>query len=558
MLELVLAVGLTAAALFLLARYAQYGQKEAASRSAGARVSRSDRQSAEEECASEGQDGDISGRGRPAGDSGNTGPEGQSEVALEKTQLDGDFAGEDLIRVRIMDQDFQHEYHAAVSVSCKNAYTVTKPGGSSGEEGGKEADADGIGTPEKQDTSEAEQNGTGGSAWTGTYSAGEMLQIEAGELQEQEILKIEGADGAALSLESLERGDGVPQYGGALYLIGGADGISVINELPLEEYVCSVVSSEMPSDYPKEAQKAQAVCARTYAENCRARARSGAIYRSLEEEVGNTDGELNSAAGGNTGVAYEDLNDSVSFQVYNNYRSTELSRAAAAETAGETLPLQEVQYYSTSCLSEHREDLGSDAAFAAFLAQKPESGAQYGSPWLRWRTAVPEQAVLEKLGELYGADETQPDPASADEASESFGGEQETQDGYDGEKTPEDVPERMEITVDERRGDGQVQAVTIAYGGNTFRIEGEYQIRNVLGDRQTELELMDGSTVSGMQLLPSAFFCLKQTGEGICIEGGGYGHGNGMSQCGAAEMAALGLDYRAILEYYYGVAVVQE
>ena len=42
-------------------------------------------------------------------------------------------------------------------------------------------------------------------------------------------------------------------------------GIAVINEVLLEEYLYSVVPSEMPSSYPGEALKAQAVCARTYA-----------------------------------------------------------------------------------------------------------------------------------------------------------------------------------------------------------------------------------------------------------------------------------------------------
>jgi len=42
------------------------------------------------------------------------------------------------------------------------------------------------------------------------------------------------------------------------------EGIVVINELLVEEYLYSVVSSEMPSTYPEEALKAQAISARTY------------------------------------------------------------------------------------------------------------------------------------------------------------------------------------------------------------------------------------------------------------------------------------------------------
>ena len=41
--------------------------------------------------------------------------------------------------------------------------------------------------------------------------------------------------------------------------------LKVINELPVENYLCRVVPSEMPSGYEIEALKAQAVCARSYA-----------------------------------------------------------------------------------------------------------------------------------------------------------------------------------------------------------------------------------------------------------------------------------------------------
>lgn len=37
-----------------------------------------------------------------------------------------------------------------------------------------------------------------------------------------------------------------------------------VEEVPLEEYICNVVSSEMPADYNEEALKAQAIVARTY------------------------------------------------------------------------------------------------------------------------------------------------------------------------------------------------------------------------------------------------------------------------------------------------------
>ena len=37
----------------------------------------------------------------------------------------------------------------------------------------------------------------------------------------------------------------------------------------------------------------------------------------------------------------------------------------------------------------------------------------------------------------------------------------------------------------------------------------------------------------------------------LIINGKGYGHGVGMSQQGAQQMANLGFTYRQILQYYY-------
>ena len=58
--------------------------------------------------------------------------------------------------------------------------------------------------------------------------------------------------------------DGIA-YQGRLRLLPQADGLLVVNHLPLEAYVASVVGAEMPSSWNMEALKAQAVAARSYA-----------------------------------------------------------------------------------------------------------------------------------------------------------------------------------------------------------------------------------------------------------------------------------------------------
>ena len=77
------------------------------------------------------------------------------------------------------------------------------------------------------------------------------------------------AEGAPLALLPLEGGP--TEYGGELY-VGGfecavlePEGLTVINYVPLEDYVKGVLPYEMGTGWPYEALQAQAICARTYA-----------------------------------------------------------------------------------------------------------------------------------------------------------------------------------------------------------------------------------------------------------------------------------------------------
>lgn len=54
-------------------------------------------------------------------------------------------------------------------------------------------------------------------------------------------------------------------YRGQVRLITTAEGITVVNELDLEDYLAGVVGKEMPRTWPQEALKAQAVAARSFA-----------------------------------------------------------------------------------------------------------------------------------------------------------------------------------------------------------------------------------------------------------------------------------------------------
>lgn len=58
-------------------------------------------------------------------------------------------------------------------------------------------------------------------------------------------IRIQAKEGE-ITVNSLKRGYGVPSYQGILELRTTAEGIAIINELPVENYLCRVVPSEMP------------------------------------------------------------------------------------------------------------------------------------------------------------------------------------------------------------------------------------------------------------------------------------------------------------------------
>lgn len=72
-------------------------------------------------------------------------------------------------------------------------------------------------------------------------------------------------EGDLIAVVTLNRGCGVPNYRGKIELFQTAEGVVIVNELSMEQYLYGVVPSEMPASYEPEALKVQAVCARSYA-----------------------------------------------------------------------------------------------------------------------------------------------------------------------------------------------------------------------------------------------------------------------------------------------------
>lgn len=332
-------------------------------------------------------------------------------------------------------------------------------------------------------------------------SGEEYLFLEASPMKVGESVTLPDEE-EGFSLPELKRGYEAPVYEGKLTIFRRKEGFLLVNELPLESYIRKVIPSEMPSSYPLEALKAQAVCARTYAvkqlENPR-----------MEEDIP------------------ADVDDSVSYQVYNNQPENERSRQAAEETEGLVMlrdgELVDALYYSTSCGLRLDQDLSLEPVFASFLSVKHEGDYEKDEPWYRWNVYFP----VERLTELAA------------------------ENGYG------DVGTVTELIPEKRESSGCLSVLTIRGSTGSAEVNGEYVIRKFLNPEDLRVNLKNGEAAPELGMLPSAFFYLVPSYEeenllGYELIGGGYGHGRGLSQNGARGMAEKGKTFLEILKYYYG------
>lgn len=308
---------------------------------------------------------------------------------------------------------------------------------------------------------------------------------------------VEHPEEGTFQILSIERECGNPEYKGTLEVKETEQGYLLINEVPLEDYVKGVVPGEMPSSYEMEALKVQAICARTYA--CRQKKE-----KRLE--------------------AYgADVDDSVNFQVYNNQKRTDKTDQAADETKGmimtyEGEPIQ-AYFFSTSSGATSTDEVWLEDS--APCLKSIVTNYDEAMPWYRWNvifTAEQVQDLLESKGYSIG--------------------------------------EVKDINVLRKSQGGAVTVCRFTGTNDSATIENEYNIREILSPKGLQIHRQDGTVVDDFLLLPSAYFDIEkhvqEKGNTVfTIYGGGYGHGVGLSQNGANEMAKQGFECYDILNYYY-------
>lgn len=386
-------------------------------------------------------------------------------------------------------------------------------------------------------------------------SPDEEFTITSNEWKQGSITIYPKSDGRIL-LSNVERKESVA-YRGSMTCYGTPQGLVLVNELPVEEYLYGVVPSEMPSSYPLEALKAQAVSARTYA-----------FYQKQS-------------------YAYPEwkahVDDSTAYQVYQNILEQDVVNQAVDETKGLVMTynddLIESFYYSTSWgyssgYDTWREGENKDylvvkelsipnqmdraidsrqpcnsTDFQNKIDFKSQEYIEKEEPWFRWNyeKCIDVQNFLQRVWNLY---ENNPDKVEIESES----------------KSPEQLLKEKDIrsiSVARRSDSGMVTRLAIDTEHFQIIISSQHCIRTVLAIPGDILIKQDGSAYAMGELLPSAFFYLESISEEgsiskVIIHGGGMGHGVGMSQNGAKCLAQQGYTYEEILRYFYQGICIEE
>jgi stage II sporulation protein D len=284
------------------------------------------------------------------------------------------------------------------------------------------------------------------------------------------------------------------------------DQILVVNNLDMESYVMGVVKNEignLTSDQ-LDAAKAQAVAARTYA------------VRSKNK---------------NTKQDYYFASD-VSDQVYQGASSeSDLTNRAVLETLGEIAiyegkPINAVYFSTCGGITANAEDVWKGTPHTPYLVRVSthigDTVLCAASPHYRWEL----KWTGEELSKLIKAN--LPAVLKNDLPNENF--------------AKLDSQKLYNIAVIKRDSSQRVQELSIGFTKDSYVVSGEQARRVLKGDKY---------------ILYSSLFRMDVTRntdstiQTVLCKGAGYGHGVGLCQYSAREMAKMGYTYKQILQFFY-------
>ncbi|NQT34780.1 SpoIID/LytB domain-containing protein [bacterium] len=305
-----------------------------------------------------------------------------------------------------------------------------------------------------------------------------------------------------------------------------------LTELPLELYLEGVVPAEMPSTFPIEALKAQAVAARS---------------------------ELLSKIGLKHPNDPFDLCAHVHCQAYSGCSHyDELASKAVKQTHGQVLMLdgKVAEAVYSACCGGHTED-------KVNVWQPPDSPHLKGRWDITSDKDIPKKLDLSRETDIEKWISMRPKawcnptahedlPDNLINAEKYFRWEitysrRELEDIIR-RKSGEDIGNLIDIIPLERGNSGRLMEIEILGTMRNLRIQRELKIRNVLSPKYLYSACFTITVEDGADGRPINFI----------LRGAGWGHGVGMCQVGAGVMAARDHDFKAILNHYYPGTTVEK
>ncbi|MCX7653913.1 MAG: SpoIID/LytB domain-containing protein [Fervidobacterium sp.] len=374
------------------------------------------------------------------------------------------------------------------------------------------------------------------------------------------------------------------KYKGSIEVVYvSAKGFAVINDIFIEEYLCSVVSGEMPSFYHIEALKAQAIAARTYAVE---KILSDRRYYSL---------------GAN-------LDDSINFQVYNTQKTSENAIRAVKETAGQILMFNgkpvATFYYAVSggftldpgdvfnmrlrylkskpisVFDNVLELIKSEGGIDNFLkiwdkdVLESMGFVEVSSAFFGWKVVYSVDEIVQRINllknpvvipkisvknnnESNSQNDTKATNVTTEASVLSL-----TESSFVTTETTSTNSQQNEylpiqkLYVSKRGAGGIVLEVKIEFDDKEITIFKD-DVKRLFSPANKAIQLFNNSTRNDLTSLPSMVFTTELTkntdGKAqIILYGRGYGHGVGMSQVAANNFARkYNWEYTKILSFFY-------
>ena len=318
-------------------------------------------------------------------------------------------------------------------------------------------------------------------------------------------------------------------FSGTLRLVVEADKIVAINELPVERYLTSVISSEMSATASKEFLKAHAVISRSWLlaqmEKRKQLDNGGGAFFSFIKK----DDEL---------IRWYDREDHTIFDVCaddhcQRYQGITKQSSPAVEQAISETRGQILAYGDEICDARFSKCCGGETEEFQYCWEdtpKPYL-VSFHDPYCNTN----DKNILAQVLNDY-------DQETIDFYRWTVEYTQEELSELINRKLKDDFGTITDLIPVERGKSGRIWKLKIVGTKKTFSIGKELEIRRALSETH---------------LLSSAFDVEKQ-GDRFILHGKGWGHGVGMCQIGAAVMGEQGKTYDEILLFYYRNAEIQK